>query len=164
MLQRVMSRLSVEIFLSHGTKKNVATSRCIGKLRVSKKLFAKVGSRFSVDNFWSHRTEKLRKGTLVFQNIFDKVKTFKDRRGVGYHVFPSKVFVSHSTEKIRWESFVFQKTGSKISHISRFSVDNFLSHSTEKNLLQHFGVSENFGYRKNFLQRGITIFCRKLFV
>ena len=32
-----------------------------------------------------------------------------DRRGVGYHVFPSKDFVSHSTEKFPRGTLVFQK-------------------------------------------------------
>ena len=79
--------------------------------------------------------------------------------------FYPKVQLCLSIEKIRWGTLLcFRKLDRKVSHISRFSVDNFLWHSTEKNLLEQFGASENFGYRKNFLQRWdhdflSTIFC-----
>ena len=77
-----------------------------------------------------------------------------DRRRVGYHVFPARVFVSHSTEKVPRGPLYFRNV----------MVSNFFWFTVPKKLLQQFGVSENFGYRKNFLKRGITIFCRHFFV
>ena len=69
-----------------------------------------------------------------------------------------------STEKTRWGTLLcFRKLDRKISHVSRFSVDIFLSHSTEKNLVEQFGVSENFGYRKKFLQMWDHDFLSQIF-
>ena len=49
--------------------------------------------------------------------------------------------------------------------VSRFSVENFLSHSAEKFRGHPFNVSENLGYRKILcIIGGITIFRRKFFV
>ena len=42
-------------------------------------------------NFLSHRTEKFRKGILLFLRKFLVSKCFMDENG-GYHVFPSKFF------------------------------------------------------------------------
>ena len=49
--------------------------------------------------------------------------------------------------------------------VSRLFVQNFWSHSTKNFAGEHFGVSENFGYRKMLCitEGGIT-FLRKLFV
>ena len=54
--------------------------------------------------------------------------------------------------------------------VSRFSVEKLLSHSTKNCVGEPFGVSDNFWYRKNFMdERGrkegvITIFRRKFVV
>ena len=54
--------------------------------------------------------------------------------------------------------------------VSRLFVQNFWSHSTENFIGEHFGVSENFGYRKILCIRegrgggSITFLRRKLFV
>ena len=49
--------------------------------------------------------------------------------------------------------------------VSRFSVENFWSHSAEKFRGHPFNVSENLGYRKILcIIGGITIFRRKFFV
>ena len=49
--------------------------------------------------------------------------------------------------------------------VSRFSVENFLSHSAEKFHGHPFNVSENLGYRKILcILGGITFFRRKFFV
>ena len=71
MLQRVMSRFSVEIFLSHSTETFRRGMRnpsvlCFRKLLVAKKFMDKKGgvSKFSVENFLSHSAEKFRRGTL----------------------------------------------------------------------------------------------------
>ena len=158
-----MSRFSVEIFLSHGSEKKCCNKSVYRKTSGIEKLFAKVGSRFSVDNFWSHRTEKLRKGTLVFQKFFDIVKIFKDRRGLGYHGFPSKVFVSQCTEKNRCESFVFQKTGSKISHISRFLSTNICLIVPKKICCNTSVCRKTSGIEKTFC-RGGSLFSVEIFL
>ena len=63
-----------------------------------------------MSNFFCLRGPKnfVREPFCVSQNFWYK-KTFMDRRGVGYHVFPSKDFVSHSTEKFPRGTLVFQK-------------------------------------------------------
>ena len=72
---------------------------CFRKSLVAKKIMDKQGgvSRFSVGNFLSHSTEKLRRGTLL---CFIKVLVSKknlDKRGRGgreYHNFLSRFSVS----------------------------------------------------------------------
>ena len=72
-------------------------------------------SRFSVENFLSHSTEKFRWGTLRFIRKFRVSKNFNASERGGYHVCPSKTFC----------------------------------HTVPKNFFgEHFGVSENFAYRK----------------
>ena len=60
--------------------------------------------RFSVTNFLSHSTEKLRRGTLLCSTKFLVSKKIMDKRGGEggreYHVFV-KNFLSHSAEKLR---------------------------------------------------------------
>ena len=87
-------------------KKNVSTNRCIGKLRVSQKLFAKVGSGFSVENFLSHSTEKRRGRTLLCFGKFLVSKSFMHRRGESWS---RKFFVSQDRENSKGNPSVFQK-------------------------------------------------------
>ena len=61
-------------------------------------------SGFSKENFLSHSTEKLRRGTFLRFTKFLLSKKFMDKRvgrGREYHDFLSKKFLSHSTENLR---------------------------------------------------------------
>ena len=79
--------------------------------------------------------------------------------------------MSHSAENFRkgiycfWENFWFQKVLWMKKGVSRFSVENFWSHSAEKFRGHPFNVSEKLGYRNILcIIGGITIFPRKFFV
>ena len=67
---------------------------------------AKEGGSFTVLSkfFLSDRTEKTSPGNhSVFQKISGREKYFMDKRGGGYHDFPSK-FLSHCTEIFHWRT------------------------------------------------------------
>ena len=49
-------------------------------------------SRFSIENLWSHSTEKLRRGTLLCSRKILVSTNVRDKRGGEYHNFPSKFF------------------------------------------------------------------------
>ena len=54
--------------------------------------------RFSVENFFSHSTGKLRRGTILCFRIFLVSNNFMDKRG-GLSRFSVRNFLSHSAEK-----------------------------------------------------------------
>ena len=56
-------------------------------------------SRFSVENFLSHRDEKFRRAILHCCNNFGYRKSL-NKKG-GHQDFPSKIFLSHSAERFR---------------------------------------------------------------
>ena len=108
----------------------------------------------SVDENWfSHSTEKIRRGTLHFsENFFIRKKLWIGR---GYHDFLSEI-LPHSTEKIRRGTLGFQKnSGLKKLHkmVCHDFVENWFSHSTEKLRRGTLNFSENILYRK-FLWMG----------
>ena len=79
--------------------------------------------------------------------------------------------MSHSAENFRKEILLFLRkflVSKKIwmkKGVSRFSVENFLSHSAKKIRGHPLNVSENLGYRKTLcILGGITFFRRKFFV
>ena len=94
-------------------------------------------SRFSVENFLSHNAEKFRRRTLLFQKKNLVTKNVTDKRGGGYHDFPSKLY-SHSTEifcrgtLVCFRKFRVLKNFMHRRGISRFSVENSSPHSTKK--------------------------------
>ena len=85
--------------------------------------------------------------------------------GGEYQVFPSKIF-RHTLRKISvGESFTvaiisaiekvwIRVGGGRGGGISRFSVENFLSHSAENFRAGILYCCNNFGYRKNLNKRG----------
>ena len=58
-------------------------------------------SRFSMENLFSHGTEKLRRWTLLCLTKFLVSKKFMYKRGGGVSRFFVKSFLSHSAEKYR---------------------------------------------------------------
>ena len=120
-------------------------------------------SRFSIENFLSHSTETFRRGTLlccVSENFWWRKTLWVRRRGK-YQDFPWKNFFVSQCRKnsqgnplgCHWfrvsKNFMLQRV------MSRFSIENFLSHSTETfrrgTLL--CCVSENFWWRKTLWVR-----------
>ena len=94
--------------------------------------------RFSVQNFLSHSTERLRRGSLLCSKKILRSKTVRDTRGGEYHNFPSKLFCFTVPKNFVREPFSVPLISNieKIwirggEEVSRFSVDIFLSHSTE---------------------------------
>ena len=49
-------------------------------------------SRFSIETFWSHRTETIRRGIFLRFTIFLVSEKIIDKRGSRYHDFPWKLF------------------------------------------------------------------------
>ena len=79
--------------------------------------------------------------------------------------------MSHSAENFRKEillllrKFLVSKSFMDEKGVSRFSVENFWSHSGERFRRHPFNVSENLGYRKILcILGGITFFRRNFFV
>ena len=97
-------------------------------------------SRLSLENLLSHRTEQLRRGNLCFRKFLVS-KNVKDNRERGHHEFPSKIccltlpknFVGETCAS---ENFWYRKMlrirERERGRASRPSVENLLSHSTEK--------------------------------
>ena len=133
-------------------------------------------SRFSVENFFSHSTEKLRRGTLL---CFTKIlvsKTLMDKRGEGRKgvsqfsvelvgLTVPKNFVGNPSVLCFRNFPVAKKFMDEQGGVSRFSVKNFLSHSAENFRMCTVYCVINFGYRKNLCFRGLchdfpsTNFC-----
>ena len=174
MPRRGISRFSIEN-LSHNTKKlRRGTLLCFTKFVVSKKFMDKTGGCITVfcQNFLSDSAEKFHGGHLLccFRK-FPVAKNFMDKRGE-YQDFPSKFFCLTVPNIFVGESFtvaVISGTGKvwiRKGGVSRFSVENFLSHSAEHFRRGILYCCSNFGYRKSLDKKGgsIKIFRRKFFV
>ena len=124
--------------------------------------------------FLSHSAEKFRGGTFLFFRKFLVSKNVRDKRGGGYHDFPSKLFCltvpNHFVEEpfCVSKNFGYQKNCMPKRGISQFSIENLLSRSTEKyrrgTLLCCF---RKFEVAKKFMDKrgeSIKIFRRKFFV
>ena len=168
-----LSRLFVQIFLSHGTETfRWGTLRCIRKFHVSQNFMHKKGiSLNSVVKFLSHSADKIRRRTLLcFERILVS-KIFKQRRGEASG-FCRNFFFSQDRKNFTREPFCFPENfwyRKKLwirGGISRSSVEIFVSHSVEKFckgillFLRKFLVSKSFMHEKG----GITFFRRKFLV
>ena len=130
--------------------------------------------RFSVQNFLSHSTEKLRRGSLLYSRKFLRSKTFRDKRGGEYHNFPSKLFCFTVPKDFVGESFSVSLVSNieKIWIRGRRKYCNFPSKifclTVPKNFVgDPFCVPEKFWYRKTLGTRegaNITISRRNFFV
>ena len=129
------------------------------------------GITFSVKNFLSHSTEKFRCGTLRCFRKFRVSQNFMHQRG-GYHVLRQKLLVTQYRKISLWNTSVFQKISciakfyASERGVSRFSVENFLSHSTEKfcwgtlRCIRKFRVSKIYMHQRG----GYHVLRQKLFV
>ena len=143
--------------------------------RVSKIFMLKrVMSRF-LSNFLSHKADKLRRGTrlcCVSENFV--VKTLRLRGGGGgIKVFRRKFFVSQyrNISKRNPSMLCFRKSlvakkfmDKRAVGVSRFSVKNFLSHSSKKIVGERFSVSLISGIEKFYASEGYVTIFRRFFL
>ena len=108
MLQRVMSRFSIfcrNFFVSQCRKywQVNPSVLCFRKFPVAKNFMDKRGvvSRFSVENFLSHRAEIFRRGIYYCCINFRYRKSLDRRGGGGVPRFSVETFLSHSAENFR---------------------------------------------------------------
>ena len=109
----------------------------------------------SVEKFLSHSADKIRRRTLLWIRKFRVSKNFMHQRGGGVPRFCVENFLSHSTEKFRWGTLrcirkfrVSKNYMHQRGAVSR-SPSKIFCHPVPKNFVgEHFGVSENFLYRK----------------
>ncbi len=91
-------KIFVENFLSHSAEKFCRWTLlcCVSEsFRQRKSLWIRGEggvSRFSVENLLSHSAEKVRRGTFLCFGKSLVSKNVRDKRGGGYHDFPSKLF------------------------------------------------------------------------
>ena len=129
-------------------------------------------TRFSVENFLSHSAENLSRGESFSVSLISGIEKFYASEGY-VTIFCRFVFCLTVPKNLVGEPScaVFQKiSGSEKfmdkrgggGGVSRFSFENFLSHSAENFRRGILYCCNNFGYRKNLDQKGgsITIFRR----
>ena len=161
--------------LSHSTEKfSWGTFRCIRKFRVWKNFMHQRGgrvSRFSVENFLSHKADKNRRRTLLcFERILVS-KIFKQRRGEASR-FCRKFFYLTGPKKLRQGTILcFRKflVGKKFTDKKRVGGGRYHDFPSKSFCLtvpkyfigDHFGVSEKLFLSKIFKHRRVASrFCR----
>ena len=94
-------------------------------------------SGFTVENFLSHSAENFRRAIPQCCNNFGYRKSL-DKKGGGHQDIPSKIFCLTVPKNFVGQSFTvaiksgIEKIWIRVGLVSRFSVENFLSHSAEK--------------------------------
>ena len=141
-------------------------------------------SRFSLQKFSFHSVEKFRQRTLLCFRKFLLSKNVRDKRGGGYHDFPSKTFCLTVPKIFVGETFSvsfisgIEKIYAYEGKITIFQLKICCLTAPKNFVGEPFCVSQNFWYRKNLWIRGrgeegeeereeggsIMIFCQKFFV
>ena len=169
MQKRGYHDFSFKLFLSHSTEKfRWGTLRWIRNFRVAKVFMHKKGiSLNSVEKFLSHSADEILRRTLLCFERIQVSKIFKQRGGklLGFVDF----FLSHRTEKLRQVTILcFRKflVGKKFlwvrgGEVSRFSLENFLSHCIKMFHWRTLWCFRIF-FSRNFscIGRGASRFCR----
>ena len=162
-----VSRLFVQNFLSHSTKKfRLGTLRCIRKFRVAKNFTHKKGiSVNSVEKSLSHSADKVRRRILLcFERILLS-KSFNQGRG--------NFFLSHRTKKLRqrtilcFRRFLIGKNNSWIRGGGGYHdfPSKFLSNCTEIFHWRTLWCSRKILLSNIFMhRRGASWFLSKFFV
>ena len=137
-------RFSVRIFLHSNKSIRRGTLLCLTKCLVSRSFVNKRGRSRGREyhdffqNFLFQGAEKIRRGTLLSVRKFLVSKKVSDKRGYGYHNVPSKLFfvteANHFVEELFCvlEGFCYRKFLPVIRELSRFSLENLMSHNTKK--------------------------------
>ena len=130
---------------------------------LSKKFMARTGiSRFSLETLLSHSTEKIRRGTLVFQKFSGLKKLHK----MVYHDFVEHWF-SHSTGNIRrgtlhYSEKIFYRKILWIGGGYQDFLSKLLGHSTGIIRRGNLVFQKNFWIKK-IAWDGVSQFCRIMF-
>ena len=160
-----ISRFSLETFLSDSPEKIPSVTILIEKISGIQKLHKMVYHDF-VENWFSHSTDKFRRGTLLFSENYYYQKFLGIGRG--YHDFLWEFFCFTVPKKIPKRTLLFQKTsGLKKLHrmVYHYFVENWFSHSSENFRRRTLHFSENCLYRKSFwIGGGYHDFLSKHFV
>ena len=149
-----VSHFSVENFLSHSIEKSRwGTLRCIGRFRLSKNFVHQRWKGYHIspsETFLSHSSEKFRWGTLRCIRRIRVSKNSMHERGRVYHISQSKTFCHTVPKNFLGEHFgvseIFgyrnilcirerereRERDREGWGVSRFSVENFLSPSSDK--------------------------------
>ena len=119
-----------------------------------------------VENWFSHITEKLRRGTLLFSEKVPYRKSFWI--GGDITTFSRNFFCLTAPKKfLVWPFLVEKVSGLKKLHkmVYHDFVENWFSHSTEKFRRGTLLLSEKFFYRKKIFMdgNGISRFSLKIF-
>ena len=131
-------------------------------------------SRFSIETFWSHRTETIRRGIFLRFTIFLVSEKNIDKRGSRYHDFPSKLFSLIVPNQLVDEPSVFQELsgirkcwGKREGGCHDFPSKLFGLTEPKQFEEEFFCVSLYFWYREKLLIKevaGITIFRENCFL
>ena len=169
------SRFSVKNFLSHSAenfrREILYCCNNFGYQKVWIRGVERVSS-FSFENFPSHSAENFRRESFTAA-IFSGIEKVWIRGVEGYQDFPSKIFCLTVPKISVVESFTvaivsgIEKVWIREGGVSRFSVENFLSHSAENSGKGILYCCNNFVYRKSLDKRwggSIKVFRRKFFV
>ena len=146
-------------FVSQCRNFSLRTRLCFREFLVAKTFMPMRGrSRFSMENLFSHSTEKLRRWTLLCFTKFLVSKKFMYKRGGGVSRFFVKSFFVSQCRKISLRNpsdLCFRKCpvakkfmDKRGEGVSRLSVENFLPHSAENFCRGTLQCFINFGYRK----------------
>ena len=158
MLQRDMSRFSVENFLSHSVEKyRRATPQGVTNFEYRKRLcFRGYVTKFC-RNFLSHSTETFRRGTrnpsVLFFRKFVVAKKFTVKKAGEYQNFPSNFFCLKVPKIFVGEPFILPL----ISRIEKF----YASKGYVKIFCRNFFVSQ---YRNISLRNPSVLCFRKVLV
>ena len=147
----ILSRLFVQFFLSHSTKKfRWGTLRCVRKFCASQNFMHKKRiSLNSVEISLCHSADKIRRRTLLFRKN-SGIEKFQGKEGGSFTVL-SKIFLYHRTEKNSpGNHSVFQKISGREKYfmdkrggVSRFSVEVFVS------LYRNISLENTLVFQKN---------------
>ena len=127
----------------------------------------------SVEKSLSHSADKIRRRTLVFQKN-SGIENFQAKEGGSFTVLP-KIFLSHRTEKTSpGNHSVFQKISGREKYFMDLWIRggggitifrrSFCLTVPKYFIGEHFGVSENFFYRKFSCKKGGILVLSKFFV
>ena len=165
-LQTVKNKTTVLIlFLKEFLQINSTTDFCTLCKRVS---------RFCIEKFSSHSANKFRRGTLLCFRKFLLLKNHRDKRGGSIKIFRRRFLVSQCRIFSQGNPSVFHyfpisKNFMPMRRISRFSIENLLSHSIKKFrrgtvlCFTKFLVSKKFMDKRGGREGGsITIFCQTI--
>ena len=118
------------------------------------------GPLFSIGYFFSNGAKKYRVGTICFRKFLVQKKLNMDqKRGGGYHVLSSEFFSLTSPKNIVGNHSMFQEDSAMRKIMDKrkgtpfFPSEIICLRVPKKIVGEPFGVTENLGYRKKFMDK-----------